>query len=376
MIIMWLVAGVLFYIGIVGKKEPLLLVPISMGILLVNLPLSVLTTDGSPGTPVGFLKQIQDSGLNTGILPMLIFLGLGAAVDFEPMLSNPKTLLLGAGAQVGVFIALIAAVLLGMLDVFDFNLADAAAIGIIGGADGPTTVFLSSRMHEIAKAFDPDAVSLVGATAVAAYSYMAFVPLIQPPVIRLLTSQKERQIRMEYATRPVSKRTKIMFPIVSALVIIVIVPQAASLIGFMMLGNLIKESGVVPRLVSGADDLMNVVIILLGLAVGATMPAAVFLQPETLAIFFIGLIAFITATMSGVLLAKLMNMVTRTPVNPMIGAAGVSALPMAARVVQDLGREEDPQNFLLMHAMGPNIAGVIGTATVAGVLISFVPTLL
>jgi sodium ion-translocating decarboxylase beta subunit len=376
-IAMWAIAAALFYIGIARKKEPLLLIPISMGILLANMPLAVLISDGSDGNPVGFLKLLQDTGLNTDLLPLLIFLGLGAAVDFEPMLSNPKTLLLGAGAQAGVFVALLGAILLGMLDVFDFDLTDAAAIGIIGGADGPTTIFIGTRMHQIAQQFvSPTAVSIVGTTAVAAYSYMGLVPIIQPPIIRLFTTRKERLIRMEYSSRPVSKRTKVIFPILTTIIVGVVAFDAIGLVGMLMLGNLIKESGVVPRLLSGVDNLMNIVIVLLGLAVGATMPASVFLQPETLAVFFLGLFAFITATIAGILLAKLMNVVTKTPVNPMIGAAGVSAVPMAARVVQQMGQEEDPQNFLLMHAMGPNVAGVIGTATVAGVLVAIVPKLL
>ncbi len=376
-IAMWAISAALFYVGIARKKEPLLLIPIAMGILLSNMPLGVLISEGGDGAPVGFLKLLQDTGLNTDLLPLLIFLGLGAAVDFEPMLSNPKTLLLGAGAQAGVFVALLGAILLGMLDVFDFDLTDAAAIGIIGGADGPTTIFIGTRMNQIAQdLISPTAVSIVGATAVAAYSYMALVPIIQPPIIRFFTTQKERRIRMAYSARPVSKRTKIMFPIVTIIAVGVIAPDAIGLVGMLMLGNLMRESGVVPRLVSGVDNLMNIVIVLLGLAVGATMPGSVFLQPETLAVFFLGLFAFMTATVAGIMLAKLMNLVTKTPINPMIGAAGVSAVPMAARVVQDMGREEDPQNFLLMHAMGPNVAGVIGTATVAGVLVAIVPTLL
>ena len=322
--------------------------------------------------------MFQDFGLTTDILPLLVFLGLGALTDFEPMLSNPKTLLLGAGAQAGVFFALIGALLLGMTTLFDFGLFEAASIGIIGGADGPTTIFIATRMKELGEtAFGPGGVrDVVGATAVAAYSYMALVPIIQPPIIKLLTTKAERRIKMPYSYRPVSRRTKILFPIVTAIVISVLVPKASPLIAIMMFGNLLKESGVVERLANTAqNELMNIVIILLGLAVGATMPAAVFLKPETIAIFFLGLFAFITATATGILLAKLMNLVSKDPVNPMIGAAGVSAVPMAARVVQEMAQKEDKSNFLLMHAMGPNVAGVIGTATVAGVLLAVVPDL-
>jgi sodium ion-translocating decarboxylase beta subunit len=377
MILMWIIAIALFYVGIVRKKEPLLLIPISMGILLANMPLAVLTSSGGNGDPGGFLKLVNDVGLSTGILPLLIFLGLGAAVDFEPMLANPKTLLLGAGAQAGVFVALLCAILLGMLSAFNFNLTDAAAIGIIGGSDGPTTIFLGTRMHQFAQQYiGPNAVSIVGATAVATYAYMALVPIIQPPIIRLITTQSERRIRMSYPSKPVSKRTKILFPIITTIVVGVIAFDAIGLIGMLMLGNLIKESGVVPRLASGVDNLMNMVIVLLGLAVGATMPAAVFLKMETLAVFVLGFIALVTSTIAGVLLAKLMNLFSKTQINPMIGAAGVSAVPMSARVVQDMGRREDPHNFLLMHAMGPNVAGVIGTATSAGFLIAVIPTML
>ncbi len=377
LIAMWVIAAALLYLGIARRKEPLLLIPISAGILMANLPLGELIREGGGIEPVGFLKGIQDNGLNNDILPLLIFLGLGAAIDFEPLLNNPKTLLLGAGAQFGVFVALIGALLLGMTDAFDFGLLEAASIGIIGGADGPTTIFIATRMREIGEALPQVEISdIVGATLVAAYSYMALVPIIQPPIIRLLTTESERKIRMPYASRPVSRRTKIIFPIVTMVAVSVLVPAASPLIAMMMFGNLIRESGVVPRLVDASDTIMNVVIIFLGLAVGATMPADVFLQPETIAIFLLGLFAFMTATMAGVLLAKLMNLVSSTPVNPMIGAAGVSAVPMAARVVQDMGVKEDPQNHLLMHAMGPNMAGVIGTATVAGVLLNIVPTLL
>ncbi len=377
-VVMWLIAAGLLYVGVAKRKEPLLLVPISMGILFANLPLGEFIRAGGEGEPTGILRTFQNVGLETDIFPLLIFLGVGTATDFSPMLSNPKTLLLGAGAQAGVFFALMGALVLGALGWFDFGLLEAASIGIIGGADGPTTIFIATRMRELGHALPHIEVrDIVGATAVAAYSYMALVPIIQPPLIKLLTTKNERRIRMEYASEPVSRRSLILFPIITTIVISVLVPSASPLIGMLMLGNLIKVSGVVPRLADVSENaLMNATIVVLGLAVGATMPGSIFLQPETLGIFVLGLFAFATATMTGVLLAKLMNLVSKSKVNPMIGAAGVSAVPMAARVVQDMGQEEDPDNFLLMHAMGPNVAGVIGTATVAGVLIAVVPTLL
>ncbi len=378
MILMWAIAGALLYVGIAKKKEPLLLVPISMGILFANLPLGEFIREGGNGEPAGLLKTFQSVGMETDIFPLLIFLGVGAATDFSPMLSNPKTLLLGAGAQAGVFVALLGALLLGMTDYFEFGLLEASSIGIIGGADGPTTIFIATRMRELGESLpNVDVRDIVGATAVAAYSYMALVPIIQPPIIKLLTTKKERLIRMEYSATPVSKRTQVLFPVLTTIIISVLVPSASPLIGMLMLGNLIKVSGVVPRLADVTENsLMNVVIILLGLAVGSTMPAHIFLQPETIGIFLLGLFAFMTATVAGILLAKLMNLVSKDQINPMIGAAGVSAVPMAARVVQDMGQKEDPENFLLMHAMGPNVAGVIGTATVAGVLLAVVETML
>jgi sodium ion-translocating decarboxylase beta subunit len=378
MVIMWVIAGALLYVGIAKKKEPLLLVPISMGILFANLPLGELIREGGHGEPAGLLKTFQTIGMETDIFPLLIFLGVGAATDFSPMLSNPKTLLLGAGAQAGVFVALLGALLLGMTDFFEFGLLEASSIGIIGGADGPTTIFIATRMRELGESLpNVEVRDIVGATAVAAYSYMALVPIIQPPLIKLLTTKKERLIRMEYSANPVSKRTQVLFPILTTIIISVLVPSASPLIGMLMLGNLIKVSGVVPRLADVTENsLMNIVIIMLGLAVGSTMPAEVFLQPETIGIFLLGLFAFMTATVAGILLAKLMNLMSKEQINPMIGAAGVSAVPMAARVVQDMGQKEDPENFLLMHAMGPNVAGVIGTATVAGVLLAVVETLL
>jgi len=375
---MWVIAAALLYVGIAKRKEPLLLVPISMGILFANLPLGEFIREGGGGEPTGILRTFQTVGLESDIFPLLIFLGVGTATDFSPMLSNPKTLLLGAGAQAGVFFALVGALILGALGWFDFGLLEAASIGIIGGADGPTTIFIATRMRELGESLPHVEVrDIVGATAVAAYSYMALVPIIQPPLIKLLTTKSERQIRMEYSSEPVSRRSLILFPIITTIVVSVLVPSASPLIGMLMLGNLIKVSGVVPRLADVSENaLMNATIVILGLSVGATMPGSIFLQPETLGIFVLGLFAFATATITGILLAKLMNLVSKSKVNPMIGAAGVSAVPMAARVVQDMGQEEDPENFLLMHAMGPNVAGVIGTATVAGVLIAVVPSLI
>jgi oxaloacetate decarboxylase beta subunit len=374
-VVMWFVAGLLLYFGIAKKKEPLLLVPISFGILLANLPLAeVIKPAGKEGDPMGFLLFFQETGLHTDLLPLLVFLGLGALTDFSPVISNPKTLLLGAAAQAGVFFALIGTLLLGMTPFFDFGLLEAASVGIIGGADGPTTIFIASNMKVISQEYGIEMIDIVGATAVAAYSYMALVPLIQPPIIKLLTTKKERQIVMPPPKKIVSKRARILFPIICTIVISTLVPKAAPLVGILMFGNLMRECGVVERLSNTAqNELMNIVVIILGLAVGSTMPGEVFLKPSTLAIFFLGLFAFITATISGLLLAKFMNLVSKEKINPMIGAAGVSAVPMAARVVQEIAQKEKPGNILLMHAMGPNIAGVIGTATVAGVLLRLIP---
>ena len=377
-LVMWFVAGFLLYFGIAKKKEPLLLVPISFGILLANLPLGeAVKPAAKEGDPMGFLLFFQENGLHTDLLPLLVFLGLGALTDFSPVISNPKTLLLGAAAQAGVFFALIGTLLLGMTPLFDFRLLEASAVGIIGGADGPTTIFIASNMKALSQQYGVDMLDIVGATAVAAYSYMALVPLIQPPIIKLLTTKKERQITMPVPKNIVTKRAKILFPIICTIIIGVLVPKAAPLVGILMFGNLMRECGVVERLSNTAqNELMNIVVIILGLAVGSTMPGEVFLKPATLAIFFLGLFAFITATISGLLLAKLMNVFSKEKINPMIGAAGVSAVPMAARVVQEIAQKEKPGNMLLMHAMGPNIAGVIGTATVAGVLLTLVESLI
>ena len=346
---------ILLYLGIKRGFEPLLLIPIGFGGLLANIPIADIAG------PDGFLGIIYDAGISNGLFPLLIFLGVGAMTDFGPLLAHPKTALLGAAAQFGIFTTLIGALALSeRLDFIDFDLGDAAAIGIIGGADGPTAIFLAGKLA-------PD---LLGAIAIAAYSYMALVPIIQPPIMRLLTTEAERQIKM-VQLRPVKKIERIIFPLVVLMACIVLVPDATPLVGALMFGNLLKECGVVDRLASAAqNELINIVTILLGLAVGSKLAADKFLSAETLGILFLGLIAFAIGTASGVLLAKLMNLMSRDPINPLIGAAGVSAVPMAARVVNKVGLENNPQNFLLMHAMGPNVAGVLGSAVAAGVLLA------
>ncbi|HAM77154.1 MAG TPA: oxaloacetate decarboxylase subunit beta, partial [Alcanivorax sp.] len=307
----------------------------------------------------GLLYLIYEAGLTTGVFPLLIFMGVGAMTDFGPLLANPRTLLLGAAAQFGIFAALLGALALNYLGL-DFSLADAASIGIIGGADGPTSIYVTSRLSP----------ELLGAVAVAAYSYMALVPLIQPPVIRLLTTEKQRQIKMEQL-RPVGRLEKILFPILLLVLVALLLPDAAPLLGMFCFGNLMKESGVVSRLVDTTTNaLINTVTILLGLAVGAKLGAEQFLVPETLGILVLGLAAFVIGTGTGVLMAHVMNRFSKIPINPIIGAAGVSAVPMAARVANRVGLEANPQNHLLMHAMGPNVAGVIGSAVAAGVLLN------
>ncbi|AIF69986.1 glutaconyl-CoA decarboxylase subunit beta [Palaeococcus pacificus DY20341] len=348
-VLMILVGLTLVYLAIYREMEPLLLLPIGISAVLVNLPLT-----GIVEPPHGLFYLIKHYLIETEIVPLLIFFGLGAMTDFGPMIADPKTALLGAAAQIGVFIAMLTAILLG------FTPAEAGSIGIIGGADGPTTIYLTTKL----------APHLLGATAVAAYSYMSLVPLIQPPVIKALTTPEERRIRMEQL-RPVSKREKILFPIASMIIITLLVPAAGPLVGMLMIGNLFRESGVVERLSKAArEELMNIVTIFLGLGVGSTMQAEAFLTVKTLMILGLGVVAFASATAGGVLLGKLMMKLSGGRINPMIGAAGVSAVPMSARVVQKLASEEDPGNFLLMHAMGPNVAGVIGTAVAAGVLLS------
>ena len=351
--VMILVGLVLLFLAIRKNFEPLLLIPIGFGGILANIPVAGLAEPG------GLLYLIYEAGLTTGVFPLLIFMGVGAMTDFGPLLANPRTLLLGAAAQFGIFAALLGALALNYLGL-DFSLADAASIGIIGGADGPTSIYVTSRLSP----------ELLGAVAVAAYSYMALVPLIQPPVIRLLTTEKQRRIKMEQL-RPVGRLEKILFPVLLLILVALLLPDAAPLLGMFCFGNLMKESGVVNRLVDTTTNaLINTVTILLGLAVGAKLGAEQFLVPETLGILVLGLAAFVIGTGTGVLMAHIMNRFSKIPINPIIGAAGVSAVPMAARVANRVGLEANSQNHLLMHAMGPNVAGVIGSAVAAGVLLN------
>jgi carboxybiotin decarboxylase len=354
-VFMLVIASLLIYLAIRRGFEPLLLLPIGLGAFLANLPGSGLLTPPQ-GNEIGGLYFYLSKGIELEIFPPLIFLGIGAMTDFGPLLANPKTFLLGAAAQFGVFIALMAAVALG------FNLKEAAAIGIIGGADGPTAIYLTLKL----------APHLLGPIAVAAYSYMALVPLIQPPIMRLLTTQKERLVVME-TLKPVSRKVKIIFPLAVTVIGVFIVPPAAPLLAMLMGGNLLRESGVVDRLTNMAqNELINIVTFFLGTCVGMTMGADVFLRLETLKIIGLGVVAFSFSTVGGVLVGKLMYRLSGGKVNPLIGSAGVSAVPMAARVSHNVGQEYNPQNYLLMHAMGPNVAGVIGTAIAAGVLLAIV----
>ncbi|MBT3923269.1 MAG: sodium ion-translocating decarboxylase subunit beta [Nitrospina sp.] len=347
--LMILVACLLIYLAIWKKFEPLLLLPIGFGCLLANIPMSMMAN-----TDAGGLLNFFYQGVKHEVLPPLIFLGVGALTDFGPLLANPTTLLLGAAAQVGVYITLIGAVLLG------FNMQEASAIGIIGGADGPTSIFIASKL----------APHLLAPIAVAAYSYMALVPLIQPPIMKLFTTEQERKIKMEQL-RPISQTVKILFPVVVTIVCCLMLPGVTPLLGMLMLGNLFRESGVTARLHETAEThLINIVTILLALAVGSSMTAESFLRIETLKIIVLGLLAFSFATAGGLIFGKIMCKATGGKVNPLIGSAGVSAVPMAARVSQKVGSDADSSNFLLMHAMGPNVAGVIGSAVAAGVFIS------
>ncbi|MEN8260333.1 MAG: sodium ion-translocating decarboxylase subunit beta [Pseudomonadota bacterium] len=354
-VLMMAVGFLLIYLAIGKGFEPLLLLPIGFGAVLSNIPVAGIAEEG------GILYYLY-TGIKSGVFPLLIFMGVGAMTDFGPMLANPKTLFLGAAAQFGIFGTLLGALALNAVPGLEFSLRDAAAIAIIGGADGPTSIYVASKLA-------PD---LLGAIAVAAYSYMALVPLIQPPIMRLLTTEKERKIEMRQL-RAVSRREKILFPIVLLFMCILLLPSAAPLVGMFCLGNLMLACGVVERLSkTTSNELINIVTIFLGLSVGSKLSAEQFLQFETLGILVLGLIAFALGTAAGVLMAKLMNTLSKDPINPLIGSAGVSAVPMAARVSNKLGLEADPHNFLLMHAMGPNVAGVIGSAVAAGILLALV----
>lgn len=362
-LVMILISGLLMYLAIARGYEPLLLLPIAFGMLLTNLPnAGLFHMDFFVGKTINYSQVLQDGGLidflyigvKLGIYPSLIFLGIGCMTDFGPLIANPKSFLLGAAAQAGIFVTFIGALL------FGFSPQFAAAIGIIGGADGPTAIYVAKEL----------APAILGSIAVAAYSYMALVPVIQPPIMKALTTKKERSVVMKQL-RPVSKTEKILFPIFVTLIISLIVPSAAPLLGMLMLGNLMRESGVVERLVKTAqNELMNIVTIFLGVSVGATATAKYFLTWQTISIVILGLVAFCIGTACGVLFGKIMYVATKGKVNPLIGSAGVSAVPMAARVSQKVGAESNPTNFLLMHAMGPNVAGVIGSAVAAGVLLT------
>ena len=346
---MVLIGLALVYGGVARRYEPLLLVPIGLGVMLANLPSTGITDEN------GLLGVLRRAGLDTELFPLLMFLGVGALTDFTPLIQNPITVLLGAAAQFGIFAALIAALFL------NWDIETAGAIGIIGSADGPTTIFVSTQLAEV---------DLWGPIAVAAYSYMAMVPLIQPPIMRLLTTKWERSTKMPYPSQGASYRARVLFPIIVIILASLIAPKSAPLVGMLMFGNLLREVGVVDRLAHAAqNELINVTTIFLGLTVGSTMTADRFLEPETLGIFALGLFAFGMATSAGILFGKVMCYVTRGQINPLIGAAGVSAVPMAARVAHRVGQEEDPDNWLIMHAMGPTVAGVIGSAIAGGVIL-------
>ena len=353
---MILVSLILLYLAIAKKFEPLLLVTIGFGGLISNIPgVEIATGDG-------LLHLIYVVGIETGAFPLLIFMGVGAMTDFGPVLANPKTFLLGAAAQFGIFATLLGALGMTSMGWMDFSLSQAAAIGIIGGADGPTAIFVAGKL----------APELLGAIAIAAYSYMALVPIIQPPIMRALTNERERSIVM-VQLRDVSQLERIIFPLLLLILVAFLLPSAAPLLGMFCFGNLMRECGVVERLADTTrNSLINIVTIMLGLGVGSKLQAENFLTTETLGILVLGMLAFAIGTASGVLMAKLMNRLSSTPINPLIGAAGVSAVPMAARVVNKVGLESNPQNYLLMHAMGPNVAGVIGSAVAAGLMIMLV----
>ena len=370
-VFMMLIGLGLLFLAIRKGFEPLLLVPIGFGTVLANIPgagfdaAPVYDALGHLESPGGLLYYIYHAGIETGLFPLMIFMGVGAMTDFGPLLANPRTLLLGAAAQVGIFTTVLGAVALGHFGILDFSIRDAASIGIIGGADGPTAIFVTSKLSP----------ELLGPIAVAAYSYMALVPIIQPPIMKAMTTKAEREIKMEQL-RPVSQTEKIVFPLTLLVLVAMFLPDAAPLLGMFCFGNLMKECGVVDRLSDTTQNaLINIVTIFLGLGVGSKMSADKFLNLETLGILGLGAVAFCIGTAAGVLMAKVLNMFSVNKVNPLIGAAGVSAVPMAARVANKVGLDANPQNFLLMHAMGPNVAGVIGSAVAAGVMINLVNTM-
>jgi oxaloacetate decarboxylase beta subunit len=357
---MLVISGVLMWLGIAKKVEPVLLVPIGFGCMLANIPL------GGAAEAGGFLAVLREAGIHTEIFPLLIFIGIGAMIDFEPFLQRPYTIFLGAAAQFGIFATFILAYFLGdgWLQVLDFSLKDAAAIGIIGSADGPTSIYVATTLQS----------KYTAAIVVAAYSYMALVPIIQPPIIKAMCSKKERALKMPSVAGTISRRTKILFPIITVLVVGLLAPKATPLIGCLMFGNLLRECGVVERLsLAAQNELANIVTILLGITVGGMMAGTEFLRPETILVFMLGIVAFSLDTVAGVLLGKLMSVLSGRKINPMIGACGISAFPMSSRVVQKLGLEANPYNHLLMHAAGANVAGQIASVVAGGVMLMLVP---
>ena len=343
--VMWCIGGILIYLAIAKKMEPTLLLPIGFGTILVNIPLT------------GVISLLFDSGIGNELFPLLLFIGIGAMIDFEPLLTNPKLFLFGAAAQFGIFFTL------SMARLFGFDLHDAASISIIGAADGPTSIFVANTLNS----------NYIGAITVAAYSYMALVPIVQPPVIRLMTTKKERRIRMEYKPGTVSKQTKILFPIIITAVVSIVSYRSAALIGFLMFGNLLRECGVLNSLSETAQNVLaNLITLLLGISITAHMTAEEFLRVDTLLILALGLIAFVFDTFGGVLFAKVLNLFVKKKVNPMIGAAGISAFPMSARIIQKMGQKEDPQNFLLMHAVGANVSGQIASVIAGGIILNLI----
>ena len=357
-VVMWCIGALLIYLAIKKDMEPSLLLPMGFGAILVNLPFSgAVTQYYETGTEEGVIDLLFNSGIANELFPLLLFIGIGAMIDFEPLLCNPKLMLFGAAAQFGIFFTLSLACL------FGFDVKDAASIAIIGAADGPTSIFVANFFHS----------SYLGAIIVAAYSYMALVPIVQPPVIRLITTKKERRIRMEYTGSKVTKTTKILFPVVVTIITGIVAPRSVALVGFLMFGNLIRECGVLDSLSDTAQKVLaNLITLLLGLTVASKMTAEAFLNPKTLLILALGLVAFVFDTVGGVLFAKFLNLFSKKKINPMIGATGISAFPMSARVIHKMGLEEDPQNFLLMHAVGSNVSGQIASVIAGGIILNMI----